>query len=97
MEIKSCPFCGGEAKVSDVFGRAGVVCKNCLSEMRGYLGMTNEDVVKIWNTRKPIDKVVEELEKRKEYQKIMAVDKKYRVGVLNGFNDAIEIVKGGVE
>lgn len=49
--LKSCPFCGGEVKVNDVFGRAGVICKDCLAEMRGYLGMTEEEVIEAWNRR----------------------------------------------
>lgn len=50
-ELKPCPFCGGEAKVSNVFGRAGVICKDCQAEMRGYLGMTEEEVKEAWNRR----------------------------------------------
>lgn len=42
-----------------------------------------------------IDWVMNELEERRDYQKEFAVDKNFRIGVVNGFNNAIEIVKGG--
>ena len=60
-ELKPCPFCGGEVKVSDIFGRAGVICKDCLAEMRGYLSMTEEEVIEAWNRRKPIDDIITQL------------------------------------
>lgn len=50
-ELKNCPFCGGEAKLSNVLGRAGVICKDCQAEMRGYLDMTEEEVIEAWNRR----------------------------------------------
>ena len=44
-----------------------------------------------------IDETVEQLEKEKEYQKKNAIDKNFRIGVVNGLNAAIRIVKGGAE
>lgn len=44
-----------------------------------------------------IDEVVERLEKEKEYQKENAIDKNFRIGVVNGLNAAIRIVKGGAK
>lgn len=42
-----------------------------------------------------IDWVIKELEERRDYQKEFAVDNNFRIGIVNGFNKAIEIVKGG--
>ena len=28
-ELKSCPFCGGEAELCRIFGRIGIACKEC--------------------------------------------------------------------
>lgn len=58
--LLNCPFCGGEAKVYD----GQVVCTNCWSG--SACENTTEKAIEKWNTRKPIDKIVEELEKRQE-------------------------------
>lgn len=61
-ELKKCPFCGGEAKTSVVFGRAGVVCTECDANIRMYLDASVEDAVKAWNNRKPVDDVLKRIE-----------------------------------
>ena len=63
-------------------------------------GFTNqfeseEQAIKAWNTRKPVDDVVEALEKRLEEQfrlYAIAFDQEDRGGY-DAYNDAIEIVK----
>lgn len=66
-KLKPCPFCGGEAIVlqnDDGFYYVG--CKN--AECRGYVFysyvyyFTKERTIEAWNTRKPIDDIVEQLE-----------------------------------
>lgn len=61
-ELKNCPFCGGEAKRAVIFGRNGVECRECLCMMRGWLDATPEEIAKQWNTRVPMQKIVERLE-----------------------------------
>jgi Zn ribbon nucleic-acid-binding protein len=60
-KLKLCPFCSGKAKIHyDYSNFALVQCSKCGI---GTLHKPNEvDVVKDWNTRKPMDKVVEQLE-----------------------------------
>lgn len=51
-ELKPCPFCGDEARESKIFGRAGVVCRNCTAEMRSEEICDGEvAVITAWNTR----------------------------------------------
>lgn len=99
-ELKPCPFCGGEAIVlqnNDGFYYVG--CKN--AECRGYVFysdvhyFTKERTIEAWNTRKPIDKVVEQLEKEKTPNRSMS--KTESILRRRNFEDAIEIVKGGAE
>jgi len=58
MEIKPCPFCGGEAEVQyGDFGEVFVACKN--NNCGGRLGTsiwftTYDKAVEVWNTRAPI-------------------------------------------
>ena len=51
-ELKPCPFCGGQAKVSQIFGRVGVSC-SCGVNIRSII-VANEDAneeIEAWNTR----------------------------------------------
>lgn len=63
--LKPCPFCGGEAKViennsyTDIHS---VICKNCFTESDRY--QTQEKAIEAWNTRKPIEKILDELSER---------------------------------
>lgn len=98
-ELKPCPFCGGEARITDVFGRTGIVCKDCFAEMRGYLDMTPEEMTRYWNTRKPMDRIVEQLES--QCSKTVSIGrcngKTLNIGFNLGIVKAIEIVKEGGE
>jgi Zn ribbon nucleic-acid-binding protein len=64
-KLKPCPFCSGKAKIHyDYSNFALVQCSKCGI---GTLHKPNEvDVVKDWNTRKPMDKVVKHLEETRE-------------------------------
>ena len=60
-----CPFCGNEAELKtdchdDLGIRYWVSCKECGS-IQSH-SSSKESVIKAWNTRKPIDKIVEPLE-----------------------------------
>lgn len=65
-ELKRCPFCGGEARTASVFGRAGVICTECDANIRMFLDASMEDAIEAWNTRKPMDRIVERLEEIEE-------------------------------
>ena len=64
--LKPCPFCGGEAKVCDdieyTVGGYWVECKDCHIQTPSKIN-SKEAVINYWNTRKPMEAVVAELEK----------------------------------
>lgn len=71
-KLLPCPFCGGEAykKISFPVDRDGlemnmfrVGCEPCEIEF-SYL-WDEEKAIEAWNTRKPIDRIVEKLEKER--------------------------------
>lgn len=87
IKLLPCPFCGGEAylyedKKCDIYS---VGCKNCCDiEPITRVCESKEEAIKLWNTRKPMQDIVERLEKLKEN----AWDEEYQT-----MCDAIEIVK----
>ena len=62
-KLCECPFCEGEAAIWEINGkkkRYAVSCYGCsctTDEME-----TREEATKAWNTRKPMDRIVEQLE-----------------------------------
>ena len=101
-ELKRCPFCGGEAKLhKSIFIKyeATVICENCGARTLTHSSASYADVkmnaIKAWNTRKPMDRIVERLEEeRKEITKWDS-DKHYiyKEGADWMGEKAIEIVK----
>lgn len=51
MDLKPCPFCGGEAFVLELYklGRCLVECENCKCRTDYYT--TKKQVVEVWNKR----------------------------------------------
>ena len=108
VKLKRCPFCGGEAYVSneDCYGNVDEYYLVHCTECGLQLGFTNqfcteEEAIKYWNTRKPIREIVERLE-REKVNKIFAGrsnGKTLKTGINYGIATAIEIVKevGGTE
>ena len=93
-KLKPCPFCGGEAilnkRISSYDGTAfyGVLCVNtgCCDIPSLY---TKDQAVDKWNTRKPMDRIVEQLEG------LPNVNSDYwNFSDLIDRDDALEIVKG---
>lgn len=76
-ELKSCPFCGGEGSVFvDDYGKYFTGCNKCnfyygieiehgCELKHGWVAIHNtpEEAIEAWNTRKPMEAVVAELEK----------------------------------
>lgn len=77
------------------FINAGANCDELTAKVNTAVHLKMTALINATPTAYDIDKVVRKLEERKEYQRRMAVDKSYMTGVLNGFNETIEIVKGG--
>lgn len=114
-KLKPCPFCGGEAQIisREFFDDStnelvakfyGVRCIDC-DTIHGQLFKEQLKAINSWNTRKPMERIVEMLEER--YAKLIhKVVSDWNNGHLNDYEDfvaegieeAIEIVKeeGGV-
>ena len=105
-ELKRCPFCGGEAelKYSVLVGFEAknlyfVRCMEC--HVKPFESFSKEEVIKAWNNRKPLERIVERLEEqaeecRKYWQEF---DDEDSFGGMNAYCDAVKIVKeeGGLK
>ena len=97
-ELKKCPFCGGEAVVEmdeSWYWYWEAHCVNC-SVTLGYFE-TREEAIKVWNTRKPMERIVETLEETRSREirfcPPRANNKTVMLGQNIGLDRAIEIVK----
>ena len=88
-KLLPCPFCGGEAKI-DITGDGGyrVTCKRilgcgCKFEWFDY----ENEAINAWNTRKPMERIVAQLEQ---------LDDDCGCGKIDVWK-AVDIVKGGVD
>lgn len=113
VKLRNCPCCGGKSRFvvdhehvninceTKIYGY--VMCTECGLE-QGEL-LTESEAIEAWNTRKPMEDIVERLEKHKSYNQMML--KKFpKMGTIENaiyktqrdtYENAIEIVKGGVE
>jgi len=103
IKLLPCPFCGGEAKFG-TFNHFWIECTNC--EMETPYMENEEELVALWNTRKPIDDMVERLERKRlesteckaEAIAEMCGSSASRFGgEIYAYNKAIDIVRGGRE
>jgi Lar family restriction alleviation protein len=108
-KLLPCPFCGGEAfvdthkfwdeKAKDfTVVTYGCACHQCGAKSWQH-SRTEEEAIKHWNTRKPMERIMEQLEDKKvEYLEGFRIHKEDELyGIACGFGDAINIVKGGVD
>lgn len=111
-ELRNCPFCGGEASIVIYQGSKRIFyieCKGCnalmgnprimISGMKGKLYFENEaELVEAWNTRKPEEAVVAELENLKGEYEHHCIHGAWQRGAIDGaiiaLNKAITIVRG---
>ena len=95
IKLLPCPFCGGEA----IECKTKVICSECTCTVYGR----NIDIArKLWNTRKPMERIIEQLEHEKQEDNELlkfhcdngtkSMEGLY-VGKVNAFKDAIMIVK----
>ena len=95
IKLLRCPFCGGEAEL--LKGQCEidnyVMCLECRSKTKLY--NTKASAIKAWNTRKPLQNIVERLEEqaeecRKYWQEF---DDEDSFGGMNAYCYAVKIVK----
>ena len=92
VKLKPCPFCSGKPKMATCDWGYSVkeywyYCSSCGCETQKY--HSKEDAAEQWNTRKPIDNIVERLEEFYD-------ENEFEIN--SGFIETcIDIVKGGVE
>ena len=99
IKLKRCPFCGGEV----LLDREDIFCDNCHLSMRifdRYLSREAEtyqeariQTIEQWNTRKPMEEIVERLEEGHEWARTHGAYERFREGRVSGFRTAIRIVK----
>jgi Lar family restriction alleviation protein len=96
-DLKPCPFCGGKSEIwnatSDIFV---LQCQCCGTRIDRY--GKKEKVIEAWNTRKPIEAVVAELEKLlgdTNFEKAtQEVNESFYDGLAYAYGMAISIVRG---
>lgn len=105
--LKPCPFCGGEAGIRDLkikipYDGIAYFVECCKCDVRGGISYDGKQAaIEAWNTRKPMDRIVEQLEKWKQEADEQYEDtdselyKMASVGKYHAYKQAIEIVKNG--
>lgn len=101
IKLLPCPFCGGEAILSKnaLFTCSSFVkCKKCGARTMEHTSesMANAklNAVNSWNTRKPMQEIVERLEEeQKNNIDWITIESLYYDGKVAGLEDAIEICK----
>ena len=93
-----CPFCGGEAKIDKTIANTvSVECTVCHASSRMILcteGDIEQKAIEAWNTRKPMQNIVERLEETKTKSYVTGITSNpYEFGACHAMNDAIKIVK----
>jgi hypothetical protein len=98
-KLLPCPFCGGEAETCKNFeGLWYVWCKKCWCKTT--TNTSEKFAIVRWNTRVPMQKIVERLEEEvNSWGKVYNVIKNrgyiddYTVGAYDGYRNSVTIVK----
>lgn len=67
IKLKNCPFCGSEVELEDIGEDSNdhyymIACKNSSCGSSTCFGeVSKDDFISVWNTRKPIDDIVQQL------------------------------------
>ena len=86
--LKPCPHCGAKLeKIKGWYAHPTTDCFNATVAFRA----DSEESIEAWNTRKPMDRIVEQL---KEVSFVETVEEYAEINLLL-LDDAIEIVKAG--
>ena len=94
--LRKCPFCGGEAELITTYDTEMVRCKKCFGKTQTFTGdyydegqMCGMYAIPAWNTRIPMQNIVERLREKAKEPMYQHHGDNYYVGIY----DAIEIVK----
>ena len=103
-KLLPCPFCDSDnLERGSVYTTLGedifIRCRNCNTKLQLCIEHGEYELVKRWNTRKPVERILERLEERQEdcyALYAIAFDPEDRDG-FDAYSDAIEIVKQEVQ
>ena len=89
-KLLKCPFCGGEAVIQGVRDRAlcFALCVDCRMRTPSFQDL--ETAIRAWNTRTPMDNIVEKLEREKSKS---IYDSDGAISVKDAYAKSINIVK----
>ena len=93
-ELKCCPFCGGKAEMLNYSPTEWLVhCIECDGMVENWR-KTKQEAIEQWNTRTPMDNIVENIEKHLEEDSHNEYSSYYRGNyqMISAY-DAINIVK----
>lgn len=96
-QLAKCPFCGGEHIIKTYFNWNPALLCSCGAVMTVPMDWrTNkeEELERKWNTRKPVDDVVEDLEELEEkfFHSDFEADR-FDLGAFVAYRNAVDIVK----
>lgn len=93
--LKPCPCCESTDVGTEFVGKMEyVICRSCGLQTLAFF--EKGQAIKRWNTRKPMERIVERLENMKLIR-VEQCHEDYELELITEghFDDAIEIVKGG--
>ena len=108
-KLLPCPFCGKKVEIHggveewtpsfhDPDSGGDPYYINCECGLFFSIGDCDAtELVNAWNTRKPMERIIEQLEESMNDAKNLWDDDEYYTGQANAYEYAIEIVKGGVD
>ena len=94
-KLKPCPFCGDKLQHLGGGRYYAHQINGCILQHQCFEA-DDKEVIEAWNTRKPMYRIVEQLEEeaKRWYESGKEFKDEKELGVAGGFRYAIEIVKG---